>query len=44
MNTISLEACFGDMPDPRVKGRCEHLLGEIIMVAVCSVEWGRELE
>src|SRR5690349_20715325 len=38
----SLEECFGDMPDPRVVGRCEHKLGEIIMVAVCGVLCGAE--
>lgn len=38
----SLEECFGDMPDPRVEGRCDHLLREIIMVAVCAVLSGAE--
>src|SRR5260221_3450888 len=38
----SLEACFGDMRDSRVEGRCEHMLREIIMVAVCAVLSGAE--
>lgn len=38
----SLEACFGDMADPRVEGRCDHILREIIMVAVCAVLSGAE--
>jgi predicted transposase YbfD/YdcC len=38
----SLEACFGDIPDPRVVGRCDHNLVEIIMVAVCAVLCGAE--
>ena len=38
----SLEECFGDMPDPRVEGRCDHILIEIIMVAVCAVLSGAE--
>src|SRR5258708_1260823 len=38
----SLEECFGDMPDPRVEGRCDHILREIIMVAVCAVLSGAE--
>src|SRR5262249_10473907 len=38
----SLEECFGDVPDPRVVGRCDHLLVEIIMVAVCAVLCGAE--
>ncbi len=38
----SLEECFGDLPDPRVVGRCDHQLVEIIMVAVCGVLSGAE--
>lgn len=38
----SLEACFGEMPDPRVVGRCDHLLVEIILVAVCAVLCGAD--
>jgi len=38
----SLEACFGDMPDPRVQGRCDHQLVEIVLVAVCAVLCGAE--
>jgi hypothetical protein len=29
-----LEACFGELAEPRVEGRCEHVLIEIILVAV----------
>jgi hypothetical protein len=38
----SLEDCFGDIPDPRVVGRCDHLLVDIIMVAICGVLCGAE--
>jgi predicted transposase YbfD/YdcC len=38
----SLEECFGDMPDPRVEGRCDHLLVEILQIAVCAVLCGAE--
>jgi predicted transposase YbfD/YdcC len=38
----SLEECFGDRPDPRVEGRCDHVLIEIIMVAVCAGLSGAE--
>jgi predicted transposase YbfD/YdcC len=38
----SLEECFGDMPDPRVVGRCDHKLVEIILVAICGVLCGAE--
>lgn len=38
----SLEGCFGDMPDPRVVGRCDHALVEIILVAICGVLSGAE--
>lgn len=39
---ISLEAYFGDMPDPRVTGRCDHKLIDIIIVAICAVLSGAE--
>lgn len=39
---ISLEAHFGDMPDPRVTGRCDHKLIDIIIVAICAVLSGAE--
>lgn len=38
----SLEVCFGDMPDPRVQGRCDHKLIDIILVAVCAVLCGAD--
>lgn len=39
---ISLEVYFGDMPDPRVTGRCDHKLIDIIIVAICAVLSGAE--
>jgi hypothetical protein len=33
----SLEAWFGDIPDPRVVGRCDHKLLDIILIAICAV-------
>ena len=38
----SLEECFGDMPDPRVAGRRDHVLVEILLNAVCAVMCGAE--
>lgn len=38
----SLEACFGDLPDPRVQGRCDHKLVDIVLIAVCAVLSGAE--
>lgn len=38
----SLEACFGDLPDVRVQGRCDHKLIDIILIAVCAVVCGAE--
>lgn len=38
----SLEACFGDLPDPRVQGRCDHKLIDIVLIAVCGVLCGAE--
>jgi len=36
----SLETCFGDLPDPRVQGRCTHKLVDIILIAVSAVLCG----
>jgi len=38
----SLENCFGDLPDPRVRGRCDHKLLDIIMIAICGVLCGAD--
>src|SRR5574337_681808 len=38
----SLEHYFGDMPDPRVVGRCDHKLLDIILIAICAVLCGAE--
>jgi len=38
----SIEACFGDIPDPRVQGRCEHKLIDIIIIAICGIITGAE--
>jgi predicted transposase YbfD/YdcC len=38
----SLEACFGELPDPRVQGRCDHKLIDIVLIAVCAVLCGAE--
>jgi len=40
--TNSLERYFGDLPDPRVEGRCEHRLLDIIIMAICAVLCGAE--
>jgi predicted transposase YbfD/YdcC len=38
----SIEACFGALPDPRVQGRCDHKLLEIVVIALCAVITGAE--
>jgi predicted transposase YbfD/YdcC len=38
----SLEECFADLPDPRVEGRCDHKLIDILIIAVCGVICGAE--
>ena len=38
----SLEACFGDLPDPRVQGRCDHKLIDLIIITVCAVICGAD--
>jgi hypothetical protein len=40
--TTSLENCFRDLPDPRVSGRCDHKLLDIIIIAVCGVLCGAD--
>jgi len=39
---ISLIVSFQDLPDPRVEGRCDHKLIDIIVVTVCAVIAGAE--
>ncbi len=39
---ISLLISFQDLPDPRVAGRCDHKLIDIIVIAVCAVIAGAE--
>jgi predicted transposase YbfD/YdcC len=38
----SIEDCFGDMHDPRVQGRCDYPLLEIIFIAICAVIAGAD--
>jgi len=39
---ISLIISFQDLPDPRVEGRCDHKLIDIIVITVCAVIAGAE--
>jgi predicted transposase YbfD/YdcC len=41
-NPISLIISFQDLPDPRVEGRCDHKLIDIIVITVCAVIAGAE--
>jgi DDE family transposase len=36
----SIEACFGEIPDQRVQGRCDHKLIDIIIIAICGIITG----
>jgi len=38
----SLETCFSDLPDPRVQGRCDHKLMDILIIAVCAALCGAD--
>lgn len=38
----SLRSHFEDMRDPRVVGRTEHLLIDILIIAICAVLCGAE--
>jgi predicted transposase YbfD/YdcC len=37
-----LQACFGDVKDPRVVGRCDHLLLDMIAMTILAVLCGAE--
>ena len=39
---MELVACFSDMPDPRVFGRADHYLLNILVLTICAVLWGVE--
>jgi predicted transposase YbfD/YdcC len=39
---ISLIVSFQNLPDPRVEGRCDHKLIDIIVITVCAVIAGAE--
>lgn len=41
-NPISLIISFQDLLDPRVEGRCDHKLIDIIVITVCAVIAGAE--
>src|SRR5215831_3210973 len=38
----SLTEAFGKLNDPRVEGRCDHKLLDIIVIALCAVITGAE--
>jgi predicted transposase YbfD/YdcC len=38
----SLEDCFSDLPDPRVQGRCDHKLIDMIIITICAVICGAD--
>ena len=37
-----LKHCFSDLPDPRVVGRCDHLLLDVIGITLLAVMSGAE--
>lgn len=38
----SIHKCFGDLEDPRVQGRCDYPLIEVVTIAICAVIAGAE--
>ena len=38
----SISACFSEVHDPRVRGRCDYPLSEIITIAICAVVAGAD--
>src|SRR5712675_3497033 len=39
---IGLIECFKDLPNPRVEGRCDHKLVDIMVIAICTLLCGGE--
>jgi predicted transposase YbfD/YdcC len=39
---VGLEHCFAELPDPRVQGRCDHLLMDILAIGLLAVMCGAE--
>ena len=37
-----LRVCFGDLKDPRVVGRCDHVLLDIVSITLLAVMSGAE--
>jgi len=37
-----LVTCFSALSDPRVRGRCKHLLIDVVVIAICAVLCGAE--
>jgi len=42
MMLTTIETCFQDLADPRVTGRCDHKLVEMIVIVVCGVICGAD--
>ena len=38
----SLERGFSELPDPRVQGRCDHRLIDLIIITSCAVICGAD--
>ena len=38
----SIKKCFSDLPDPRVEGRCDHKLIDIVVLTICGVICGAD--
>ena len=39
---LSVEKCFENVADPRVEGRCDHKLIDMIIIAICGVICGAD--
>jgi predicted transposase YbfD/YdcC len=38
----SIAAYFAELPDPRMRGKCDHRLEDIVLIAICAVVCGAE--
>ena len=38
----SIEECFRELPDPRVEGRCDHKMLDMVVMTICAVICGAD--
>jgi hypothetical protein len=38
----SIKRCYGDLPDPRVEGRCDHKVIDMVVLTILAVICGAD--